>query len=586
VRGNLLLGTTTESGLYKLDVNGTTRLQGAITIPTSISAGQILFSGVGSILSGNGNFSWYGYSSSSAIGLYVTPTLTAQSNLARGTLIYPTLVAAANSDVLVGLDVNPTFTNGAFTGVSNYAARIAGTAQINKTLSVVGDGSLLINTTLNNSTSGTLYGILNTTTVATINSGSGFIGTQSTINSSATTGSLLGFQSTPNLTAGTVTQVKGYSTNGSVTGGTASNYIGYDYVDGYKAGSGAITYNRAFRSQLVASGTNNIGLLLNDATPTTVSGNWGIYDQSGYASYFKGAVLINQTTDNGTDKLQVTGSSYFSTNVGIGTASTGGYKLDVNGTARVQGNMTIFGASSQVIFSGTSGAINQVLLVDGGSTSTRAGFASANSNVNIFAYSGNGINFGMGLDASTITNANAYLRLHSSGAILRSDITITGAATINGQVNVSSLLTYSAAGYTGDRIIFAGNNTLGYGINIGGTPTRLNYFGYGAGGNYIDFSWSTTNASTERAITLARDGNAGGYISMLQQTTFGSTTARANASALVQIDATTQGFLPPRMTTTQKNAIASPATGLMVYDTTLNKLCVYTGSAWETVTSL
>ena len=61
--------------------------------------------------------------------------------------------------------------------------------------------------------------------------------------------------------------------------------------------------------------------------------------------------------------------------------------------------------------------------------------------------------------------------------------------------------------------------------------------------------------------------------------------ASVNASAQVQIDSTTKGFLPPRMTTAQKNAIASPAAGLMVYDTTLNKLCVYT-TAWETITSV
>lgn len=58
-----------------------------------------------------------------------------------------------------------------------------------------------------------------------------------------------------------------------------------------------------------------------------------------------------------------------------------------------------------------------------------------------------------------------------------------------------------------------------------------------------------------------------------------------NASAVLQADSTNQGFLPPRMTQAQKNAIATPAAGLMVYDTTLAKLCVYT-TAWETVTSL
>lgn len=58
------------------------------------------------------------------------------------------------------------------------------------------------------------------------------------------------------------------------------------------------------------------------------------------------------------------------------------------------------------------------------------------------------------------------------------------------------------------------------------------------------------------------------------------------ASAILQSDSTTKGFLPPRMTTTQKNAISSPATGLVVYDTTLNKLAVYTGAGWEVITSI
>jgi hypothetical protein len=54
-----------------------------------------------------------------------------------------------------------------------------------------------------------------------------------------------------------------------------------------------------------------------------------------------------------------------------------------------------------------------------------------------------------------------------------------------------------------------------------------------------------------------------------------------NASAKLQVDSTTQGFLPPKMTTTQKNAISSPASGLMVYDTDTNKLCCYNGTSWN-----
>lgn len=57
-------------------------------------------------------------------------------------------------------------------------------------------------------------------------------------------------------------------------------------------------------------------------------------------------------------------------------------------------------------------------------------------------------------------------------------------------------------------------------------------------------------------------------------------------AAAFQVASTTQGVLFPNMTTTQKNAIASPPRGLVVFDTTLNKLCVLGASAWETITSV
>ena len=37
------------------------------------------------------------------------------------------------------------------------------------------------------------------------------------------------------------------------------------------------------------------------------------------------------------------------------------------------------------------------------------------------------------------------------------------------------------------------------------------------------------------------------------------------------------------VTTTEKNAL-TPSAGWVVFDTTLGKLCVYNGSAWQTVT--
>lgn len=55
-------------------------------------------------------------------------------------------------------------------------------------------------------------------------------------------------------------------------------------------------------------------------------------------------------------------------------------------------------------------------------------------------------------------------------------------------------------------------------------------------------------------------------------------------SAAWQVNSVTKGILPPRMTTTQKGNISSPAEGLIVYDTSLHALCVYNGTDWKTVT--
>jgi len=68
-----------------------------------------------------------------------------------------------------------------------------------------------------------------------------------------------------------------------------------------------------------------------------------------------------------------------------------------------------------------------------------------------------------------------------------------------------------------------------------------------------------------------------------QGTAINTTGAAAAASAMLDVTSTTKGVLVPRMTTTQRNAISSPATGLMVYDNTLNSYYYYNGSAWTAV---
>ena len=59
-----------------------------------------------------------------------------------------------------------------------------------------------------------------------------------------------------------------------------------------------------------------------------------------------------------------------------------------------------------------------------------------------------------------------------------------------------------------------------------------------------------------------------------------ATSTAPDASAILQADSTTQGFLPPRMRTGEKNAITSPAPGLMVYDTDANQMSYWNGGAW------
>jgi len=53
----------------------------------------------------------------------------------------------------------------------------------------------------------------------------------------------------------------------------------------------------------------------------------------------------------------------------------------------------------------------------------------------------------------------------------------------------------------------------------------------------------------------------------------------SSPNAALDVTSTTNGFLPPRMTTTQRDAIASPAVGLVIFNTTTNCLNFY-GRLW------
>lgn len=53
-----------------------------------------------------------------------------------------------------------------------------------------------------------------------------------------------------------------------------------------------------------------------------------------------------------------------------------------------------------------------------------------------------------------------------------------------------------------------------------------------------------------------------------------------DASAMLDVQSTTQGMLVPRMTSLQRSAINSPATGLLVYDIDTQSFWYYDGAVW------
>ena len=161
-------------------------------------------------------------------------------------------------------------------------------------------------------------------------------------------------------------------------------------------------------------------------------------------------------------------------------------------------------------------------------------------------------NLGIGLTAPTS-------KLHA-----RSD---ANALTVIGQIqnrtngaNVGALIAFitSANDISDNRYAYIGAVTSGAAEN----------------GNNLVFAPNSNGGTPTEAMRINGLGNVG------------VGTSSPNASAILDAQSTTKGVRFPNMTTTQKNAVATPAAGLVVFDTTLAKLCVYSGAAWQTITSV
>jgi hypothetical protein len=63
-------------------------------------------------------------------------------------------------------------------------------------------------------------------------------------------------------------------------------------------------------------------------------------------------------------------------------------------------------------------------------------------------------------------------------------------------------------------------------------------------------------------------------------------TTPSQASAILEVNSTSQGILPPRMSTTDRNNINLPAQGLILYNTTTDRLTYRDVNTWEEVVNV
>jgi hypothetical protein len=179
----------------------------------------------------------------------------------------------------------------------------------------------------------------------------------------------------------------------------------------------------------------------------------------------------------------------------------------------------------------------------------------------------------------------------------------TGTATgITRGIYINPTLTaaadFRAIETTNGKVIFGGTGNVligtttdaGFKLDVNGTA-RVK----GTGATGSTYSLSVINSASTRMFDVRDDGtvynrfmnttqlsqDGAGNAGYIQGNFCIGAVAYAGASAVLDLRSTTRGFLPPRMTTTEKNAIASPAAGLVVYDNTTNKLCCYNGSTWN-----
>jgi hypothetical protein len=300
------------------------------------------------------------------------------------------------------------------------------------------------------------------------------------------------------------------------------------------------------------SGTNTFMSLPIGFAPTSGTGTWtqlsltATINQTGGANGITRGLFINPTLTSAADfrAIETTVGNVIlgstSGNVGIGiNAPT--KKLQLNVSASDDGILLSKAGSANSLFRVTMDGTNDrgEMFLNNGATIVMAIRQASNP-----SYINTGNNFGIGT-----SNPQARLDVRAQGA-LSTDV----AFRVRNSADTANLM--SVAGN--------GNSVINGSLRIVSTPSVGNItrpddvgaafqFGNGVNTAYGEFRWRDSGGTD-----LARLSGTGNLA-------IGSTTP--NTSAKLDIQSTTQGFLPPRMTNAQRLAIASPAIGLMVYCT-------------------
>ena len=157
-------------------------------------------------------------------------------------------------------------------------------------------------------------------------------------------------------------------------------------------------------------------------------------------------------------------------------------------------------------------------------------------------------------DDLTFTATTGNIKMNNDG-FPNPSMTIAGA---------SNNITMGAFdGAVTDQQLIINNDTTGTNLTCL-QLTSSNTTGTQKGANIHLEGTSTINTGIAISSSGAADGNYA-ITTTLGNSGFG--TATPDDSAMIEMSSTLQGFLPPRMTTAQMNAIVLPAKGLMVYDT-------------------